>query len=169
MWGNSEFCWVNASVHMDVCAKSEGAPWRRVSDIKFTRIPPAKCSSWFMLKSKNILSKFLLFGCMNKTLCFRKSETDHFNMWLTQQCVNQPLDSYYYVFQHHATGSSAHQDTVGAPAGLSHRVADAVWVKLLQRCHRNWIPDLHTVSGRHQAGHLLHDSAWRHIRVINTV
>lgn len=53
------------------------------------------------------------------------------------------------------------QDTVGAPAGLCDRMADAVWVELLQRRHGASIPDLHRVSRRHQAGHILHgDNTW---------
>lgn len=56
--------------------------------------------------------------------------------------------------------TSTDQDTVGAPAGLCDRLADAVWVKLLQWCHGDGIPDLHRVSGRHQASHLLHDNTW---------
>lgn len=59
------------------------------------------------------------------------------------------------------SAATIHQDTVGAPAGLSYGMAAAVGVKLLQGRHGNRIPDLHTVSGWHQARHLLHGSSWR--------
>lgn len=54
------------------------------------------------------------------------------------------------------------EDTVGAPARLSHRVTDAVWVELFQRSHGDCIPDLHTVSCWHQAGGLLHGDSCRY-------
>lgn len=54
------------------------------------------------------------------------------------------------------------QDTVGAPAGLCNRMSDAVWVELLQRRHGASIPDLHSVSCRDKASHVLHDEdSWR--------
>lgn len=53
------------------------------------------------------------------------------------------------------------QDTVRAPAGLCHWVADAVWIELLQWCHGKCIPHLHIVSCGNQTGELLHDKAWR--------
>lgn len=62
---------------------------------------------------------------------------------------------------HNVYCSLMHQDTVTAPAGLGDRVADAVWVKLLQRCHGNCIPNPHTVSCGHQAGPLIHGNTWR--------
>lgn len=73
--------------------------------------------------------------------------------------------SYYGDDKNRGTALSVYlfisQDTVGAPAGLCDRVADAVWVKLLQWRHGNRIPDLHAVPCGHQAGHLLHGNTWR--------
>lgn len=58
--------------------------------------------------------------------------------------------------------SKSDEDTVGAPAGLSDWVADAVGIELLQWRHGNCIPHLHIVSCGNKTGDLLHGKAWRH-------